>query len=228
MVKVSLNNRSEISIKTCYEDCTLSDLAKIDAGIVYALTDCQKEVYEKLIPEYQDSIIILLDFVYDTDNLILPSPEKLIEVGDESFLKIERSKQIIGQGKDHYYTLPAICELYLGEDWIKANDRKVLKVFGQGIQIFESIKVFLDRHKDLQGEPETEDEQEAGVESIKSFGSFGLVYDMTDGKPWLFDTLLNCTAESVYMSMRYSSAKGRYEKNLLDIMRRRNVVPKNS
>jgi len=233
MVKVNVAH-SKISIKTCYEDCTIADLDKLatyeyqQRGLIECFTDLPYTDFEKLLPEYQQAILVLLEWVNDNEYVNLPDPEKNISVGDESFGKIEMAKQVIGEGKPHYYILPNLCHIYLSDEWVSKSD--VLKVFAQGVQIFESITVFLERHKDLgESEPDTEDQIEAGIEALRSFGSFGLMYSLTEGKPWMYDTLLSCTAESVYMTLRYSKAKSMYEENLVKIDKRKNAnVSKNS
>lgn len=229
MVKVSLAKRLKISIKTSFEDCTIADLlaiaSKQEKDLILNLTTLTEEQYNNLDVASIEAITTILDFVNDYDNITLPEPSKQIDVGDESFKKIEQAKQSLSNGKQSISDFINLAKIYMGDEWITANANLVLNVISQGLQIFNSIDAFLYRHKDLNDNAKNEDEdayEEAGIEAIHSYGVFATIYSICDGKPWRYNKLLKCEAETVYMTLRYSKDRAHFERNLTKIKTRQN------
>jgi hypothetical protein len=228
MIKLKVQKR-EITIKTSFNDCTVNDLEAIGErtveNVIKALTDLPHEWIDRIDSETKLFIFGMAEFLDDLEFLNVPNPEKIIDVGECSFENIEIIKQAMNANPQHHNVIPLICRRYMGNEWVDSNNKNVLKVYSQGLQIFDSFRVFMERHKELNELFETQngdDLTEAGIEALESFGIFGTIYQICDGKPWLFDSLLQAKAEPVYMALRYSKAQSMFQDNLKRIIERKN------
>jgi hypothetical protein len=196
---------------------------KSEDEIILSLSTITKLQLQSVDQSGKYLILDFLNFLSDLDNLVLPEPNYHIEVADESFSKIEQAKQLLSNSNSRIDTLLNLCSIYFSQKWILQNENSVLNVFSQALQIFQSIDRFLQRHKELNENEEDENEEayeEAGIDAIHSYGVFASIYALCDGKPWLYDKLLSCSAESVYITLRFSKDKAKFDSNLTKIKTR--------
>lgn len=222
MVKAKLGQRP-ICIKSSFDECTLSEIESItnQLTLITTLTDITQDEFDRMEQASRDAIIELLGFYNDYESMPIPDPFKQMDAAEETYEKIEEAKQVL-EYKKELKTFIKLARIYMPIQWIESNS--VLNVISQGLQIYQSIELFLERHKELndRNPDESEDDyEEAGVEAIHSYGVFGIIYSICDGKPWLYNQLLKCSAEEVYMTMRYSKDKATFDRNLFKIKSRK-------
>jgi hypothetical protein len=205
-----------VSLKACYEDCKVSDLERIGPrtfeNIMQALSDAPSDLIQSLTLDEKTMLMDFFEFLTGHSGLQLFVPKTIIEVGAESFEKVERAKQLFQINPETYFVIPGLCRIYMGDDWVAEHDNKISEVFSQGLQIFDSFKGFIERHRDLADIPDSdkqlaEDLEEVGGDTLAEFGVFRLIYSMCDGKPWKYPKLLNSAAEDVYLTLRYSKSE---------------------
>lgn len=146
-----------------------------------------------------------------------------VDVAGETFEKIELAKKAMSAGYAPYRLLIELVVIYYGEDAIKGKAAPVLAL---GALILQDLNQFFERFKDLAGQPPSEDEEEAGVEALHSFGPYGIAENLASkygGKPY---DIFGWSAEEVYLELTYQLAKSRYQENLRDIERRKSAQPK--
>lgn len=216
------------TIKTSFKELTVADLRRIKnhspREVILALSDIPQEKLFKLNTEQILSLYELVAFIEDIDEALEYVPADLsipeIDTGSESFEKCELAKMKAQSIKHYYLLLPEIVRIYLGEDHLQGS---AIECLAKGAVILENLNSFLERFKDLGGEDPTEEQQEAGIEALHSFGTYGIVEGIAQRyhcKPY---DVYQWSAEEVYMDMLYQQAKGRYQENLREIENRKTV-----
>ena len=214
-------------IKTSFSEITVADLRRIKNSapidVILALSDIPLGKLLKLNTDEILALYELVSFIEDVEDALqyIPANIKIpeIEVGSETFEKCELAKMKAGDLKEYYRLIPELVRIYLGEDHLSGS---AIDCLAKGAVILESLNSFLIRFKDLGGEDPTEEQQEAGIEALHSFGTYGIVEGIAQRyycKPY---DVYNWEAEEVYMDMLYQQAKGRYQENLRDIEARKN------
>jgi hypothetical protein len=226
-VKINLK-RYEINLKTCYRDCTVTDLESIGErtfeNLMRALSDMPEGDIDELDGEDRDILMPFFEFLDDISTLNIFVPKKFPVVGREAFGKVERAKKLIASNPEAYSMIPGFCRIYMGDEWVE-QEQKIDDVFSYGLAIFNTFVEFRARHEELEestlSDQDKEDMEEAGGQALETFGIFGLLYSMCDGKPWVYNKLLNSPAEDVYLTLRFSRANNVVQKNLKAINERR-------
>lgn len=215
------------SIKTSFKELTVQDLRSIKnhtpREVIAALSDIPKAKLLQLDTDQILALYELVSFVEDIEDALqyIPLDIKLpdIDTGSDTFEKCELSKIKAQELKQYYLLLPELVRIYLGEDHLKGL---AIECLAKGAVILENLNSFLERFKDLGGDKPNDDQQEAGIESLHSFGTYGIVESIAQRyncKPY---DVYQWSAEEVYMDMLYQQAKGRYQENLRDIDQRKN------
>jgi hypothetical protein len=212
-------------IKTSFNQVTVADLLAIEQesprGIVAALSSLTPRQAARLT---ETEVLVLYEIVSFIDDpleiaLALPTdwqpPE--IDVAAESFEKAELAKIKMGQFKAPYRLLPALAGVYLGEPDLTSPAAPLLAA---GAMILEQLTELFKRFKDLVGEEPTDDQKEAGIEALHTFGPYAIVEGIADKYKVRPYEVFKWSAEEVYLELTYQLAKSRYQENLRDIERR--------
>jgi hypothetical protein len=147
--------------------------------------------------------------------------KRTIDVGDESWAKLELLIQASSTNIIPYIAVQA-CGIYFGESVYKWRFEIV---YGQTYQILSSLSVFLERFKDLRNsEPYNDDQLEAGIEGLESFGVAGVRYSLAKGNPKDYKAIEESKAEDIYMTLLYEKGVSIYKERLEKIYKRKNNV----
>lgn len=153
-----------------------------------------------------------------------------INIGAESYGKLEASRQKISQAKNYMIVGGDVFNIYMGED---ISELPLPQAMAKVNFIYARINGFLDRFKELyEGEPEAE-EVLAGVQAFQRFGCFptldrlvkeyggaliAMLPEEERGKPHSpHDLALLLPAEVVMNKLLFDFQKGEYEQELFKI-----------
>ena len=214
-------------IKTSFKELTVQDLRSIKnhtpIEVIAALSDIPQAKILQIDTDEILALYELVSFVEDIEDALqyIPSDIKLpdIDTVSDTFEKCELAKIKAQEIKQYYRLLPELVRIYLGEEHLKGS---AIECLAKGAVILENLNSFLERFKDLGGDKPNEDQHEAGIEALHSFGTYGIVESIAQRyhcKPY---DVYQWSAEEVYMDMLYQQAKARYQENLMDIERRKN------
>jgi hypothetical protein len=218
-------------IKTSFKDVTVEDLLKIrrhvPREVVAALSSLAPEEVAALTTEEVLALYNLVSYLDDVNeigfNLPLDFEAPEVDVASASFEKAELAKRKVADIKEPYRLFLELVRIYYGEERLTGPAVPALAL---GALILQDLNALFERFKDLQGEPPTDEEVEAGIEALHSFGPYGIVENIGakySVKPY---DVFQWSAEEVYLELTYQQAKARYQENLREIERRQNQAPK--
>lgn len=220
------------SIATCFKDLTGARLHAIKKHapreVLAALSNIPREALASLSTEEVLGLYELVAFVDDLSEVAAALPVDLalpeVDVAGGTFERLELAKNKARDIKEPYRLFVELVRIYYGEDYL-ANP--ALSCLALGAIIFEDLTGFLVRFKDLgQTDPPTEDEEEAGLDALHSFGPYGMAEAIAAKYHVRPFDVFQWTAEEVYLELTYQQAKSRYQDNLRAIEQRKNQPAK--
>lgn len=229
-----LKSRSAANfIKRCFKDVTVKDLLKIKAGtpraLLEALSNFSPAEVAALTSEEVLALYELISFIDDPAEIALALPPDFdppeVDVASEAFEKAELAKLKISRIKEPCRLLPELVRIYLGEAHLTGPAAPCLAT---GALILQGLIEFFERFKDLKSEPPTEDQEEAGIDALHTFGPYGIVESIAAKYHVRPYDVFKWSAEEVYLELTYQLAKSRYQENLREIENRKNQTPKKS
>lgn len=218
-------------IKTSFSQVAVSDLLAIDQdgprGLIAALSSLTPGQVAALPESDVLALYELISFIEDPAEIALALPPDWqppeIDVASDSFEKAELAKIKMGQFKAPYRLLPALAGVYLGEPDLTSPAAPLLAA---GALILEQLAELFDRFKDLGGEEPTEEQKEAGIDALHTFGPYAIVEGIADKYKVRPYEVFKWSAEEVYLELTYQQAKSRYQENLREIERRKTPAAK--
>lgn len=219
------------TIKTSFNEVTVEDLLKIQKHtpreVLAALSDIPPEKLARLSSEDVLALYGLVAFVEDVAEVALYLKPEIdlpdVDIASATFEKLELAKKRSEEIKQPYRLFIELVKIYYGEELLTGPAVPCLAL---GAWIYQDLNTFFERFKDLAAEPPTEEEEEAGIEALHSFGPYGIAENLAakyGAKP--FD-VFQWTAEEVYLELTYQLAKNRYQDNLRNIEKRKDAKPK--
>lgn len=219
------------TIKSSFKSVTAEDLLKIKQHtpreVVAALSGLTAEEVRAVSPDVLLALYELYSFLDDVSEAALYVPPDwqppAVDVAAESFEKAELAKRALASGAAPYRMFLELVRIYFGSPYVTGPAAPLLAL---GALIYQDLNAFFERFKDLAGEPPTEDEMEAGIEALHSFGPYGIAENLAakyGRKPY---EIFAWSAEEVYLELTYQLAKSRFQENLREIERRKNQAPK--
>lgn len=229
MVTVNVKSLKTI-IKDSYKDLTAADLAAIKEttprAILQALSDAPPGTFAALRAEDIAALWPLVSWIEDPEEAAAYLPAGFdpapVDVAAETFEKMELAKRRAEEHKKPYKLLPELCRVYHAED----PQRPAAEVMALGALVFEQLNAFFERFKDLAGDPPSEEEKEAGIDALHSFGPYGIAESIGSRYGFKPMDVFKWSAEEVYLDLLYSQTKSRYQENLREIERRKSAGPK--
>lgn len=213
-------------IKTSFRQVTAEDLTQITDGtpraIIKALSSLTHQEVLRLTSEQVLALYELVSFIDDPAEILLALPPNFapveIDVAGDTFEKVELAKLRIQEIKEPYRLAPELVRIYLGDDKVTGSAAACLM---QGAYILQELTAFFERFKDLGGEPPTEEQTEAGIEALHTFGAYGIVESLAAKYHVRPYDIFKWAAEEVYLELTYQLAKSRYQENLKEIEKRK-------
>jgi hypothetical protein len=219
-------------IPTNFDELTwkqfVSVLELIDKNVVRRVANVtaipEKELSKLTVVDFSKlcEIVSFIDIPGVVQQYSLPH-EHEINIGAESYGKLEDARQKITQSKNYLICGGEVWKIYFNEDI--SNDLIPLAITKINF-LYSQINGFLERFKDLyEGEPEAE-EYLAGVEVFNKFGCFptldrlvkewgGALHTLPNETP--HDAVLRVSAEVVMTKLLYDYQTGKYKDRLFEI-----------
>lgn len=218
-------------IKTSFNAVTVEDLLKIrkhtPREVVAALSSLTPEEVRALSTEEVLALYELVSYLDDVSEIALSLPPDFdapdVDVAGASFYKAELAKRCVSDFKQPYRLFIELVRVYFGEDLLSGPAVPVLAL---GALILQDLNALVERFKDLGAEAPTEDEEEAGVKALHSFGPYGMAESIAAKYHVRPYDVFEWSAEEVYLELTYQLAKSRYQENLREIERRKSQTPK--
>jgi hypothetical protein len=137
-----------------------------------------------------------------------------LNIGKESYGKLEKARQAIIQSGNWVKAAQQVGLVYLNED---INDYQLPLAMAKIKTVFELLNEFLTKFKKLyEGETEAEEEI-AGVEVFRKFGSFPTIDRLAIVYGKSHDEVLDMPAEIVMTKLLYDLEKAEYDERLMKI-----------
>jgi hypothetical protein len=223
MIKIKIANVT-YKVKNEWKDLTPSILHSITSKAPIEVVRCMSNIPVDILDQLDANSILSL---YELCAFVLedyPLPLKVVKpinVGEETFKKVELAKQAIQSGVPPYYMV-GLCGIYFGE---KVYKWRLSDVYGQAYQILTSLSLFLERYKELSEKSEyTDDELEAGIQGFETFGVGAVVINLAKGVPSEEKFIEDSKAEWIYFKLLYDKGVSKYQKELKRIYDRQNGV----
>ena len=222
MIKIKIAD-IDYQVMNEWKDLTPSILHCIKSmkpiDLIPILSDIPKNVIERLSDQSLLSIYQIVSFIEESPpGLTINKP---IDVASESWKNLELAKEALKTQSPPFLAVE-ISGIYFGEDVL---NWPINLVYGQTYQILESLNVFLNRYKDLSdSEPYDDDQLEAGVKGLETFGVGAIRYSLAKGDPTKYDKIESMKAEDVYFTLLYEKGVNEYQKRLKGIYDRQNGI----
>jgi hypothetical protein len=137
-----------------------------------------------------------------------------INIGKETYGKLEKARQAIIQSGNWVKAARQVGLVYLNED---ISDYQLPLAMAKIKTVFELLNEFLTKFKKLyEGETEAEEEI-AGVEVFRKFGSFPTIDRLAIVYGKSHDEVLDMPAEIVMTKLLYDLEKAEYDERLMKI-----------
>lgn len=224
MVKLNVSQKG-ITIKTSWSEVTTEELHSIGKesprAVILALSTLTASEVSSLHTDQVLALYELVSFVDDLDDLALSLPASAdlpdVDVAAASYELAEVARLRLQQHKKPYLLFPALTAVYF-------KDRKftAVETMATGALLYQDLAKLFDRFKDLASEPPNDDQLEAGVEALHTFGTYGIVESLASRyncKPY---DVYGWAAEEVFLDLLYQQTKARYQDNLRNIESRKN------
>ncbi len=219
------------TIKNSFKTVTAEDLLKISRHtpreVIAALSGLTAEEVAALSSEAVLALYELFSYLDDVTEAALAVPANwappAVDVAAASFEKAELAKRALASGVAPYRLFLELVRIYHGAAYVTGPAAPLLAL---GALIYQDLNALFERFKDLAGEPPNEDEVEAGVEALHSFGPYGIAENLAGKygcKPY---DVFKWSAEEVYLELTYQLAKNRFQENLREIERRKSAGAK--
>jgi hypothetical protein len=224
MISVKISGKKH-NIPNKFEDVTPKQLHSLTdlkpKTLIHKLTDIPEKSIDSLTSSQIMSLYLLLSFVEEAPAIVRVKEQ--IDVGQEAWRKFELVKQNI-VGKTQPYIAVEVSRIYFGD---QVFEWSIPLLYGQSEQILSSFAVFLERYKELnQGDGYDDDQLEAGVKGLETFGVAGIRYSLAKGDVTKYEQIENMKAEDIYITLFYEKAQKEYSDRYGEILERKARIGK--
>lgn len=222
MIRVSIAGKN-YTFKNQWSDLTVKDLHSINSVRPIDLIERLSNVSESTLKQIPESSLVALYQIVSFVEEVPPNIgiKQSINVANESWKKLELTREALKKSAPPFVAVE-VSGIYFGED---VFNWPIGLVYGQTYQILDSLNVFLERYKELgNSEPYDEDQLEAGVQGLESFGVGAIRYSLAKGDVTKYEAIESMSAEDVYFTLLYEKGVNEYQKKLKDIYDRQNGI----
>lgn len=222
MISVSIAGE-KYSFKNQWSDLTVKELHTIKSVKPIDLIQILSNVPESILKQIPENSLVALyqivSFVEDVPPNI--DIKQHVNVANESWKKLELTREALKNSSPPFVAVE-VAGIYFSEEIFKWP---IGLVYGQTYQILDSLNVFLERYKELgNSEPYDEDQLEAGVQGLESFGVGAVRYSLAKGDVTKYEAIESMSAEDVYFTLLYEKGVNEYQRRLKDIYDRQNGI----
>lgn len=221
MIKVrTLNN--EYQVPTNFDELTWQQYVKLvkvqNDNVIQRLITATGITEDELLQMSITDFKKICELVEYTDVLFVAEAygglEVELNIGAESFGKLEQARQAIIQAGNWVLAAQKVGLIYLQED---INDYQLPLAMAKIKTVFELLNEFLTKFKKLyEGEVEAEEEI-AGVDVFRKFGSFPTIDRLAIAYGKTHDEVLAMPAEVVMTKLLYDLENSEYQERLMKI-----------
>ena len=211
-------------IKTSWTEVTAQDLFSIQAdsprAVIQALSTLTAEEVSRLSAVQVLSLYELVSFVEDLGELsghlhtVRDLPDVDVENGSYERAELGRARMV--ESRKPYRLFPALAKIYFPDQKFTG-----VECMAVGAIINQALTSLFDRFKDLAGEEPNEDQEEAGIQALQSFGTYGIVESLAARYGCRPYEVYQWAAEEVYLDLLYQQTKAKYQDNLREIEKRK-------
>jgi len=230
MVKLNVNQKV-VTFKTSWRDVTAADLLGIQKegprAIIEALSTLTAAEVRALNSGQILALYELVSFIDDLDDLaanLSPAAELPdVDIAGGTYERAEVGRLRLIDHKKPYLLFPALVKVYYAD---RLQDFDAVELMALGALVFAELTKLFERFKDLKGEPPNEDQEEAGIGALHTFGTYAIVEGVASRygcKPY---DVYQWAAEEVYIDLLYQQTKAAYQENLRNIERRKSGTQK--
>jgi hypothetical protein len=214
-------------MKGSYKDLTVEDLKAIKGDaprdLIAALCGVPRGLIDRIGTADVLALYEIAQFVEDPAEIAaalrpgdyLPEPD----IANAAWQKVELARLRASTHKSRARLLPELVRIFYGPELLTGPAAPCMAL---GAMILNGLVLFLERFKDLGGEKPTDEQLEAGVESLHSFGPYAIADQLGEKYGVRPYEIFDWAAEEVYMSLLFDQAKSKYQQNFSDIERRKN------
>lgn len=221
MIKVRTLNK-EYQVPTNFDELTWQQYVKLvkvqNDNIIQRLITATGITEDELLQMSISDFKKICELVEYTDVLFVAEAygglEMELNIGAESYGKLEQARQAIIQSGNWVLAAQKVGLIYLQED---INDYQLPLAMAKIKTVFELLNEFLTKFKKLyEGEVEAEEEI-AGVDVFRKFGSFPTIDRLAIAYGKTHDEVLSMPAEVVMTKLLYDLENSEYQERLMKI-----------
>lgn len=220
MVKIKLNNKI-YGIKEKWSELTSAEFYALRAEhtpqlLLGTLSNIPHPIAKDMGEDEMEALLPVMAFVKNLDELpARMNKHTLPKIEKESYEKLELARNQLRLSTNIRFVIPKLAEIYgLEVHWGKP----ISHIAFQGAQLLEQLLAFLQKYEILWGHEPTDEQKEAGIDSLSMFGSMATVYELAQGDLLKFQDILDQPAEEVYTLLLYKHARSQYEENYRQLM----------
>ena len=222
MIQVE-SNKVIYNIPTNFDEISWSDFCKLIDLHDKKLMDRVSFITEIPVKELQKLDVTafsqLCEYVSFIDVLGVAQQYKTkaeltINIGAETYGKLEKARQLITQSKNYLYCGGEVFKVYFSED---INDLMLPEAMTKVNFIYAEINKFLDKYKELYEGEATFEEDLAGIAVFQRFGSFPIIDKLATAWSVTHDKVLETPAEIVMTKLLYDLKSSEYQRNLFNL-----------
>jgi hypothetical protein len=215
MIKAAVifnGEKKEINLPQKWAEVTLRDYKRIkEQGLIKALTGLNENDFN------EDTLITItyaLRFLKRKIKGFEPDYIKQLNIGGESWGKLEEAQQIFKIEEDHFLAAAKVCKVYLGVD---LEDRPMTEIAGVLNHIGEKLTAFFEMFSELNEYTPDSDEIRAGVEELERFGFLNTLDRLAGGDVLKYDSILKEPAIKIYNKLLKDFIDSKIQKRLFEI-----------
>jgi hypothetical protein len=215
-------NKNTYEVPTNFDELTWNKyvalVAASDGNIIERLKVATEITEDELLELSITDLKIIAEISCYTDILFVAEKyggiELDINIGKETYGKLELARQAIIQSGNWVKASQKVGLVYLNED---ISEYQLPLAMAKIKTVFELLNEFLTKFKKLyEGETEAEEEM-AGVEVFRRFGSFPTIDRLAITYGITHDEVLEMPAEIVMTKLLYDLEKAEYDERLMKI-----------
>jgi hypothetical protein len=218
MIKIIIKEAT-YEVPTNLDELTWKDFVKVydcqERPILERLNAITNIPFDNLLSVSLQDFIKICQTVSYIDNLDIAQyfggVDIDLNIGKESYGNLEKARQEINQNNSWVKSAQKVGLIYIQED---ISDLHLPLAMAKIRPVFEKINEFLEKYRKLfDGEVEAE-EQMAGVDVFRKFGSFPTIDRLAIAYGKTHDEVLDMPAEIVYTKLLYDLESGEYQEKL--------------
>lgn len=207
---------------TFEEFLLLSENAKIESEAertlrnISILSGIQVDILNQFSSESIEALKPFLEFIDVVDDLFtLPVPTHVanVNIGMESWGKLESAKQYIMIANDSLMPIvPNLLDIYCPIEGFKSLP--MVQSYPIARAIIMKLDEFFKKYTRLNDYKPSSEQIAAGIDKLNQYGFFATLHSIAGGDPLKYDDMLNQPADTIYQTLLMDFEVSEYQKRL--------------